>query len=217
MHILLIAATTFEIQPVIDFLDEQGNTVQGHTLEVFITGVGMLYTTYQLTSHLQQKHPGLMIQAGIGGSFATRYPPGSVVLVEREIIGDLGVEENQSFTDLFDMGFLTANHIPHTNKWLVNPSTDQWEKYGLPFVKGNTINEITTRPERIIQLQQKYDVTVESMEGAAFHYVALQEGIPFLQVRAISNYVGERDKTKWKIKEAITALNDQLINILKTL
>ena len=217
MHILLTAATTFEIQPVIDFLDEQGNTVQEHSVEVLITGVGVLYTTYQLTSHLQQKRPGLMIQAGIGGSFATRYPPGSLVLVEREIIGDLGVEENRTFTDLFDMGFLAANHVPHTNKWLVNPHTDQWTKHGLPFVKGNTINEITTRPERIMQLQQKYDVAVESMEGAAFHYVALQENVPFLQMRAISNFVGERDKAKWKIKEAIAALNDQLINILKTL
>lgn len=217
MHILLTAATTFEIQPVIDFLQQHGNVVQGHTAAVLITGVGSMHTTYRLTSYVQQKRPGLMLQAGIGGSFSPSLTPGQVVLVEREITGDLGVEEDHVFKDIVDMGFLGASQPPYTNKWLMNPDTHQWKATGLPFVPGITINEITTRTERIAQLQQKYAVAVESMEGAAFHYVALRENVPFLQVRAISNYVGERDKSKWKIKEAIAALNDQVINIFKTL
>jgi futalosine hydrolase len=31
------------------------------------------------------------------------------------------------------------------------------------------------------------------MEGAALHFVCLQEDISFIQLRAISNFVGERD------------------------
>ncbi len=50
------------------------------------------------------------------------------------------------------------------------------------------------------------------MEGAALHYVCLQEQIPFVQIRSVSNYVGERDKTKWKMKEAIENLNTELYN-----
>lgn len=215
MHILLVAATTFEIQPVTDFLQHNQNTIAGHTVEVLITGVGMVHTSFQLTRHLAQRRPDLAIQAGIGGSFPPQLVPGAVVLVERELVGDLGVEENGVFKDIVDMGFLDAGEKPYTDKWLVNPDAASWNKAGLPFAKGNTINEITTRPERIAQLQQKYAVTVESMEGAAFHYVALQEDVPFLQVRAISNYVGERDKSKWKIKEAIVALNSALIHILE--
>jgi futalosine hydrolase len=49
------------------------------------------------------------------------------------------------------------------------------------------------------------------MEGAALHYVCLQENIPFVQIRSVSNYVGERDKTKWKIQEAIENLNRELL------
>jgi futalosine hydrolase len=55
---------------------------------------------------------------------------------------------------------------------------------------------------------------VESMEGAAFHYVCLMEKIPFLQLRGISNYVGERNKANWKIRESIDALNQQLIKMI---
>jgi futalosine hydrolase len=52
------------------------------------------------------------------------------------------------------------------------------------------------------------------MEGAALHYVALCEKIPFLQLRAVSNYVGERDKNKWALREAIANLNMELQRIL---
>ncbi|MBK7884081.1 MAG: hypothetical protein IPJ81_10000 [Chitinophagaceae bacterium] len=55
------------------------------------------------------------------------------------------------------------------------------------------------------------------MEGAALQYVCLQEKIPFIQIRGISNYVGERDKLKWKMKEAIFNLNIELKNIVKKL
>ena len=55
------------------------------------------------------------------------------------------------------------------------------------------------------------------MEGAVLHYICLQEDIPFLQLRSISNYVGERDKTRWKIKEAVDNLNAELLNIISQL
>jgi futalosine hydrolase len=55
------------------------------------------------------------------------------------------------------------------------------------------------------------------MEGAALHYVCLLEKIPFLQVRSISNYIGERNKKKWNIKESINNLNKELIRLLESL
>ena len=66
-------------------------------------------------------------------------------------------------------------------------------------------------------MMRKYNVMVESMEGAAFHYVCLQEYIPFVQLRAVSNFVGERDKTKWQMREAIENLNRELIALLRPL
>jgi futalosine hydrolase len=53
------------------------------------------------------------------------------------------------------------------------------------------------------------------MEGAALHYVCLQQEINFLQLRSISNIVGERDKQKWEMKEAIANLNMELKKILQ--
>ena len=55
---------------------------------------------------------------------------------------------------------------------------------------------------------------IESMEGAALHYVCLLQKVPFLQLRSISNKVGVRDKTKWKIKTAIDNLTMELNALL---
>jgi futalosine hydrolase len=52
------------------------------------------------------------------------------------------------------------------------------------------------------------------MEGAALHFVCLQEGIPFVQLRGISNRVGDREKRNWRIDEAMTRLQESLANLL---
>jgi futalosine hydrolase len=216
MDILLIAATNFEIQPTINFLASRDSIIGKNRFAVLIAGIGSMSTAYWLTKTVASKRPDMMIQAGIGGSYSTDYPPGSAVLINEEVTGDLGVEENNDFKDVFDMG-LPQITDPYTGKSLINNNVELLQQQNLPLVKAVTISEITTRQQRIQQLQQKYQPVVESMEGAAFHYVALTEKIPFIQLRTISNFVGERDKTKWKMKEAIVLLNEKLIEIVERL
>ena len=216
MEIMLVAATELEIAPALEWLQKNDfHTTAGKAVNVVITGIGSMQTTYRLMLAIQQQRPRAMIQAGIAGSFSLTCPPGTLVIVQEEALGDLGVEEEGNFKDLFDMNLQQPAIFPFTNTALLNPYTSFWARLGLPFVKAVTINEITTSPQRIRILQQKYSAIVESMEGAAFHYVALQQNIPFLQLRAISNMVGERDKKNWLMKESINLLNQQLINILQ--
>ena len=64
------------------------------------------------------------------------------------------------------------------------------------------------------QREHTFHPGIETMEGAALHYVCLQENISFLQLRTISNVVGERDKTKWKLKEATATLHAELTKLI---
>lgn len=213
MRIGIVAATRLEIETVSRFVEQLADS-RPHRFTIIITGVGMLSTTYALLEHIRQQPFHLLLQAGIGGSFSEKFSLTDTVLVQEETMGDLGVEE-QGFQDVFDMGFAGADQFPFTGKRLVNPHIHQWNGLQLPVARGITINEITTRTARIAALQQKYGCEVESMEGAAFHYVCLQKSIPFLQLRSISNRVGERNKKNWKIREAIETLNKQAIRIIE--
>ena len=59
--------------------------------------------------------------------------------------------------------------------------------------------------------------SIESMEGAYVHYVCIKENIPFIHLRAISNYVGERDKSQWQIKLAINNLHSNIHDVISQL
>jgi futalosine hydrolase len=209
MEVLLCAATRFEIDPTIQYLASQNIK----NIDILVTGVGLIAATYHITKAVYQKRPQLILQAGIAGALDNNLKLGSVVIIESETIGDLGVMEQGSFRSLFDMEFVQENDRPWTNARLLNAS-GILDEILLPKVKGVSINEITTLPSRIERYKYTLGASVESMEGAALHYVSLMENIPFLQVRSLSNFVGERDKSKWHIKEAIENLNKDLIPII---
>ena len=85
------------------------------------------------------------------------------------------------------------------------------------MVKGISVNQITTDKKMIRFYKNHFDPSTESMEGAALHYVCLKEKIPFLQVRSISNYIGERNKKNWNMKDSIINLNRELVRLTESL
>ncbi|WP_173003175.1 futalosine hydrolase [Chitinophaga sp. SYP-B3965] len=213
MKVLVTAATEPEIKPLINWLKEEV-TINGQIeVEVMITGIGMFSTAYHLGKYFAKKRPDLAIQAGIAGSFQHSWPIGETVVIEQEVLGDLGVEDNDQYKDLFDIGLWKADMAPFTHNYLPNTSPD----FGLRKARGVTVNMVSGSAATITRLEEKYQPDIESMEGAAFHYCCLMENIPFLQLRTISNYVEVRDKSKWNIPLAVTNLNNTLRSILQTI
>jgi futalosine hydrolase len=180
-------------------------------------GVGMLASAFSLSKLVFEEKPDLVIQVGIAGSFAHSQPLAKVVAIGEETLGDTGVEEDGKWKDLFDLKLEKPGYPPFEKRRLPNPWLQQYNLLQLPEVSAITINTITTGKARIQQLVKKYNPVIESMEGAPLHYICRQTNTPFLQIRAISNYVGERDKSNWKIKESIEALNTTLLKYIDKL
>lgn len=218
MRIIITAATIAEWMP--SFLeinnlytgDSQRFKVQFHQ-----TGTGMLATAVSLTKLVLEEKPDLVIQAGIAGCFDTSMTLGKVIIVNEESLADTGVEEDGKWKDIFDLKLEKSSYPPFERRKLPNPWLTKFNLLKLPEVSGITVNEITTNPERIRQLVKKYVPVTESMEGAALHYVCRQANIPFIQIRSVSNYIGERNKANWKMKEAIGNLNQMLLQYIDNL
>jgi futalosine hydrolase len=207
MQILLIAATTPEIEPFI-------TTRPG--IDVLITGVGVPSVLYHLQKRMHQIDYDFIIQAGIAGTFTDAIQPGQTVLVKQDCFADLGFEEKENYTPIFETGFADKNEPPFENGWLVN-RTDHLHTGALPLVKAITVNKVSDNDLQKQQFIKQFNADIESMEGAAVHYICLQENMPFIQLRSVSNFVGERDKTKWKMKEAIENLNIELTKLINRL
>jgi futalosine hydrolase len=205
MNLLIVAATKFEIEP---FLQQNKN------IEILITGVGIPATIFHLTKKLIEKKFDCVVQAGVAGTFVDSIDPGEVFFVKEDTFADVGIDENGIFKDLFDYRFLDKNDFPFSGGWLINNGSFL-ESKTVRQARSVTVNKITDDKNQLEKIIQKYSPQLESMEGAAFHYVCLQQKINFLQLRSVSNKAGERDKTKWQLGKAIETLNRELIKITK--
>jgi futalosine hydrolase len=218
MRVIITAATVAEWMP--SFLEmDKLYTGESQRLKVQFhqSGVGMLASAVSLTRMILEDKPDLVIQAGIAGCFDMSAALGKVVAINEEVLADMGVEEDGKWKDIFDLKLEKSSYHPFEKRKLPNPWLGKYNLLKLPEINGITINEVSTRKERIDQLIKKYDPFIESMEGAALHYVCREANIPFIQIRAISNYIGERNKSNWKIKEAIDNLNQTLIKYIDKL
>ena len=181
------------------------------------TGIGMLSSGVKLTQLTATHQPDLIIQMGIAGSYIKTEALGKVWIVASESIADLGVREKGAFKDLFESQLLKENEAPFKKRKLINPNIKTFNILKTSTAAAVTINEITTAPKRIKEIIAAHNPVLESMEGAALHFVGGLAKKPFIQIRAVSNYVGERNKAKWKLKESIEQLEAYVLTYLATL
>ncbi len=213
MNCLVVAATVIELTPFLEEYRAKNSLPAGIETDILITGIGLTATTYSLVKQLNIRRPDLVIQAGVGGCFDTRVPLGSVLAIKKEAIADHSVIELDKLKTLFDLKLVPQDQYPFSNGWLVNKS-ELLKKINLKKVTGVSVNEITTSKQKVKFYKETFSPVVESMEGAALHYVCLMEKIPFLQIRSVSNYIAERNKKNWNMKESISNLNKELLRIV---
>ena len=213
MKVLITAATAMELEVI------KNKTILADELEMIycVTGVGAVSTVFNLSEILHKEKFDIVIQVGIAGSFDKQLELGNTVAVEKELLHEMGVFENNHYKTVFEMGLIDGNTKPFTNSALINQDTPLLELTGLKKATAITNNEISTSTTKIKLYSEKYGAEIESMEGAAFHYVAIMKSISFIQLRGISNYVGDRDKNNWKIKEAILSYSDACNQLIKKL
>lgn len=218
MNLLIVAATPFEITPLLQHLQEQfieHESAHFHKGElkvaILITGVGLPLTAYAMGKVLALKKYDLVINAGIAGAYNPALQLGDVMEITSDYFGDLGVEEaDGAFKSIFTLGLIEPNQFPFTNSDLINPNPGNF----LPSAKGLSINKVHGFAPSIEAMRQRYAADVETMESAAFFYACLLEQQRFLALRAISNYVEPRNRANWNIPLAIENLNNTLIEML---
>jgi futalosine hydrolase len=214
MNCLLVSATAKEIEPFLDYYRRHDNRPD---IDILISGIGLTAATYALTRQINLKKPGIIIQAGIAGCYDPNISLGSVVVVKQDVLADQSVVENKQLKTMFDLDMAIPDQPPYYKGWLVNSNSKLIRQTKLKSVNAVSVNHITTSKQMMQYYREKFNPAIESMEGAALHYVCLSEKIPFLQIRSVSNYIGERNKKNWNIQDAVIHLNKALISCINKL
>lgn len=216
MRILLVSATHFEVQDLAYRLGVLLDPKEGlyrstdDKLNILITGVGMVNTAYFCARYVSSDYD-LTINAGVCGAFNRNLKLGETVIVDEDVLSEMGAEDGKSFIPFKEMG------LPGTNVFENERKFEYAHLKKLRKVKGITVNKVHGDIESIAEVYKRWQPDVESMEGAAFFSACSHSNIPFLQIRAVSNYVEKRDKSKWKMDLAIKNLNEELYQLIKEL
>ncbi len=205
MKLIVVAATELEIPLV------RSGSRGAHTVDVLVTGVGMVATAARCARTLAQGRYDLALNFGVCGAFDSSLAPGTVVHVASDRLSELGVEDGDRFLQLHEIGLandgVIVNSAPPANLVLND----------LPRVSGITVNTVHGRDNSIAEVVARFDPQVESMEGAAFAYACMLSAVPYAQVRAVSNTIERRNRGAWKLDLAIERLNRVALQILDTL
>lgn len=223
MKILIVAATWMEVKLIADELKPAQKSLTNHSrhhyagneVDILIAGIGIISTTFHLTSILHQNSYNLVLNTGIAGSLNKNLKIGEVVNVISEEFADLGIEKKDGFSTLFESGFVHPNEFPYEEGLLKSSFTNGW--IDLKKVHGITINKSHTYLQNISSFQNKFSADIENMEGAAVFYVCHNLNIPCLQIRAISNYITSEGTTEWDIPLALINLKSSILNQLHSL
>ncbi|MET8246070.1 futalosine hydrolase [Streptomyces sp. NPDC005202] len=146
----------------------------------------------------------LVVSAGIAGGFLPGAPVGSLVVADEITAADLGAETGDGFLPVTELGFGTVTHRPP--EALVR---------GIAAATGArtgavlTVSTVTGTAARADALRARHPrALAEAMEGFGVAEAAAAHRVPVLEIRAVSNPVGPRDRAAWRIGDALTALTE---------
>ncbi|MEY3246301.1 MAG: futalosine hydrolase, partial [Bacteroidota bacterium] len=152
MKVLITAATSMELAS----LQEQLTDNSKLSIQYSVTGVGAISTVYHLMELLKKEKFELMIQVGIAGSFDHGLSLGTAVNIEKEVLAEMGVQENNEYRDIFSLNLADRNERPFSDGVLFNPYQHLLSKTGLINTTGVTNNTISTDEMIIDRYKNKY-------------------------------------------------------------
>ncbi|MGV9311716.1 futalosine hydrolase [Streptomyces sp. NPDC003691] len=147
----------------------------------------------------------LVVSAGIGGGFAPHAPVGSLVVAETIVAADLGAgTPDGGWLPVDELGFGRTRHRPPAEL-----SRAAAGLAGALYAPVLTVSTVTGSAARAAELTGRHPgAGAEAMEGFGVAEAAALHGLPVLEIRAVSNAVGPRDRDAWRIKDALTALTE---------
>jgi len=185
---------------------------------VLVTGVSMVNAALALGRLLGAEPVTGVCNLGIAGSFdADAAPLGATTVADGECWPEFGVlregrEGREGGVDPEALGLplLENGQGRVTDRLNLDPNAAA-AAMGLrldpAWARGTslTVSGVTATAARAAELRERHGALTENMEGFALALGCRRAGIPFLEVRTVSNMVGPREGT-WDLQGALAAL-----------
>lgn len=228
MPVLVVAATGLELRAALKLEADapQGRLFEtlafGRPVLALVTGIGVVNAALALGRALERADISGVLNLGVAGSFdLAAHPLCSVRLVEREIWPEYGLLFSGAVSaDVHALGFALdgapvsdAEAVFDRLAWDAPAGLARMglnaagsSPVGLVCATSLTVSGVTADAQRARELSARFDAGLENMEGFALAYGARRSGLPFAELRAVSNAVGSRPPADWDLPGALAAL-----------
>ncbi len=201
---------------------------RGRHLVLALTGVGPVLAAIA-AGRAQTLNPSGMLCAGIAGTYIpAAAPPGSLAVADAEIWPEYGLA-TETGVDAAALGFPLIGGRHDTDPppvWdtlpldpaasfaalglslprAVNPGRDPGPPL-VAFGPSLTVAAASGTGGRARALAARHGALTENMEGFSLALAARLSGIPFIEMRSISNVVGQRGPDAWNMPAALASLS----------
>lgn len=198
---LVVAATEREALP----FQEVG-------LATVVSGVGRVNAAIATTLALAgRRESPLVLSVGICGSLPTPssgLEVGDLVIGDRSVYAEEGILTPDGFQSIEAMGFPLARFVTD-NGIAADASTLARLRTIEPEAAVGAIATVATcsgTDELAGEIVERTGAIAEAMEGAAVLHAAAMLGAPAIEVRAVSNTTGHRDRQRWELDRAFARL-----------
>lgn len=212
--LLLVAATELEAAAVLRHLpSHQPLSLPSGPARLAVCGVGPLNAALEAGRWLAGEPLRGVVNLGVAGSFGLALPLGSAAVVAEEFFPEFGLHGAGGF-DPAGLGFAQAlgPDGPVHDRLALSPEAAA-AAMGLALpplhrARSLTVAGVSGCPARAAELADRYPggPLLENMEGFALALGCLRAGVPFLEVRSVSNRVGARPPQDWDLPAALDAL-----------
>ncbi|MEO1007777.1 MAG: futalosine hydrolase [Planctomycetota bacterium] len=214
---LLVVAADAERQAVQEGFGRPGGDLAAWTpqplagcADLLISGIGKANAAAATATVLAGGGYGRVLNLGIAGSLpiADPLPIGASIAATRSIYADEGIAlPDGSFVGCAAMGF----PLGPFGDWGVSADPALLDLAG-PLVDVTapiaTVSTCSGTDAIALEVVRRTWAVAETMEGAAVGHVCARLGVPYLELRIVSNTTGDRDGQRWDFSLAVERLRD---------
>jgi len=233
--LLIVAATEMELRDLLDRLDEPRaiddsawpvawtGRLRNRSVAVVACGVGKASAASAVAWLAATLRPSACLMTGIAGAYVGAFVPvGSAVCAASETDLDAGVAYPDSTTSLAEIPLPRVAENARSGRrdlFEVFPTDPDWTSAlsvacGTVPVAFATSDAIAGDLDVAAERAARSGAAVESMEGAGAALACARLGLPFAEVRGVSNVAGVRDKAAWNVGSAVRAASSALLAAL---
>lgn len=186
--------------------------------QIQICGFGPVASAARTSQLIAAMQPDRILVVGIAGALKRELAPGQAAVFDEVAMYGIGAGSGDTYRNAGELGWSHWTDVsPDRGEVKIGDRISlRTEPSPQPVIQLLTVcSAAATQKDARDRLAKFPDAIAEDMEGFSVAMAGAMAGVPVSIVRGISNIAGDREKSRWRIADALHAAADLLLEYLK--